>query len=224
VLTDVTEQELMEHALQTRQRMEAIGRLAGGVAHDFNNLLTVIIGYSDLLAERLGADHPFYDDVDAIREAGRRAAAFTEQLLTISGRRVAEAATVDVAATVRAIEPVLQRLVGADITLRVEIAPGTGWIKIDQGQFEQVILNLVVNARDAMPDGGILRMATGRTSPSRTRESAWTQPPWSVASSRFSRPRTGARAPDSGWPRCIASSTSPAAPFRSRAHQGSARP
>jgi two-component system cell cycle sensor histidine kinase/response regulator CckA len=173
VLTDVTEHELMEHALQTRQRMEAIGRLAGGVAHDFNNLLTVIIGYSDLLADRLGSDHQFYDDVDAIREAGRRAAAFTEQLLTISGRRVAETATVDLAATVRAIEPVLQRLVGGDVTLRVDLTPDTGWIKIDQSQFEQVILNLVVNARDAMPDGGILRMATGSTTDSDGR--TWSQ-------------------------------------------------
>ncbi|HZQ58634.1 MAG TPA: ATP-binding protein [Acidimicrobiales bacterium] len=156
VLTDVTQQESMELALQARERMEALGRLAGGVAHDFNNLLTVIVGYSEVLADSLGPEHPLYDDVDAIREAGNRAAAFTEQLLTISRRRVVDEATVALDETVRALEPVLRRLLGGDVTFVVRSDPHAGWVNLDKGQLEQVILNLVVNARDAMPDGGML--------------------------------------------------------------------
>jgi PAS domain S-box-containing protein len=156
VLTDITQQESMELALQARERMEALGRLAGGVAHDFNNLLTVIVGYSEILADSLGADHPLYDDVDAIREAGNRAAAFTEQLLTISRRRVVDEASVALDETVHSLEPVLRRLVGADVTFVVKGDPHAGWVNLDKGQLEQVILNLVVNARDAMPDGGTL--------------------------------------------------------------------
>src|SRR5581483_10454126 len=115
IFTDITQRELLERELQQKQRMEALGRMAGGVAHDFNNLLTVIVGYSDLLATRLGTEDPSYGDVDAIRVAGQQAAAFTEQLLTISNSRRGEARAVDLADAVRTLEPVLRRLVGDDV-------------------------------------------------------------------------------------------------------------
>ncbi len=175
ILTDITQQERIELALQARERMEALGRLAGGIAHDFNNLLTVIVGYSELLANELGPVHPMYGDVDAIREAGRRAAAFTEQLLTISRRRLSEGAAIELDDTVRKLEPVLRRLVGEDVTFVVECDPGAGWINVDQSQFEQVLLNLVVNARDAMPAGGTLTITVTST---RGEDGAW----WSVLS------------------------------------------
>ena len=160
ILTDVTQRELLERELQQKQRMEALGRLAGGVAHDFNNLLTVIVGYSELLAGRLGEGDPSYPDVDAIRVAGRQAAAFTEQLLTISHNRRVEAGTVDLAQAVRNLEPVLRRLVGDDVVF-VAGDRATGSIAIDEGRLEQVLLNLVVNADDAMPEGGTLTVTTG---------------------------------------------------------------
>jgi len=164
MLTDITQQERLELALQARERMEALGRLAGGVAHDFNNLLTVIVGYSEMLAEDLGAGHPMYDDIDAIRSAGRRAAAFTEQLLTISRRRVSDVVrTVELAPCMMAMEPVLRRLIGSDVTLVFETSEDAGWVQIDVSQLEQVLLNLVVNARDAMPDGGRLTVAVAPT-------------------------------------------------------------
>jgi PAS domain S-box-containing protein len=161
ILTDVTQRELLERELQQKQRMEALGRLAGGVAHDFNNLLTVIVGYSELLANRLGATDPLYADVDAIRVAGRQAAAFTEQLLTISHNRPVEVGTVDLAQAVRNLEPVLRRLVGEDVVFVVGGDRATGSIAIDEGRLEQVLLNLVVNAEDAMPEGGTLTITTG---------------------------------------------------------------
>jgi len=161
ILTDVTQRELLEREVQQKQRMEALGRLAGGVAHDFNNLLTVIVGYSDLLARRLGDGHPSYGDVDAIRVAGQQAAAFTEQLLTISHNRVLEMRAVDLARAVHNLEPVLRRLVGDNVVFIIDAPPESGHIAIDEGQLEQVLLNLVVNAQDAMPDGGTLVITTG---------------------------------------------------------------
>jgi signal transduction histidine kinase/CheY-like chemotaxis protein len=160
IFTDVTQRELLERELQQKQRMEALGRMAGGVAHDFNNLLTVIVGYSDLLAQRLGRDDPSYADVDAIRVAGQHAAAFTEQLLTISNSRRGEVHHVDLGEAVTTLEPVLRRLAGEDVRVVIDAQPGAGWIAVDEGQLEQVVLNLVVNARDAMPDGGAVTIAT----------------------------------------------------------------
>ncbi|HLK44391.1 MAG TPA: ATP-binding protein, partial [Acidimicrobiales bacterium] len=160
IFTDVTQRDLLEREIQQKQRMEALGRMAGGVAHDFNNLLTVIVGYSDLLASRLGRDHPSYADVDAIRAAGQQAAAFTEQLLTISTAKRGEVRAIDFARAVRNLEPVLRRLVGSDVAFSLSTERGTGWIAIDEGQLEQVVLNLVVNARDAMPEGGQLWVET----------------------------------------------------------------
>jgi two-component system cell cycle sensor histidine kinase/response regulator CckA len=160
VISDVSERQLLEREIQQTRRMEALGRLAGGVAHDFNNLLTVIVGYSDLLANELGEHHPLFADVNAIRGAGQRASTFTEQLLTISRRRVVRAAAVDVNAAVQELASVLRRLIGEHIDLRTDLDPGAGRILIDGGQLDQVILNLVVNARDAMPSGGQLTITT----------------------------------------------------------------
>ncbi len=160
ILTDITQREMLERELQQKQRTEALGRLAGGIAHDFNNLLTVIVGYSDLLAHRMGSEHPSFADVDAIRVAGQQAAAFTEQLLAIYQNRVTEVRAVDLAEAIRNLEPVLRRLVGDGVTFVVDIGEATGHIAIDEGQLEQVLLNLVVNAHDAMPDGGTLVVAT----------------------------------------------------------------
>ena len=160
VLADVSERQELEQQLQHHRRMEAVGRLAGGVAHDFNNLLTVIIGYSDLIARRLGPDHALAADIDAVRAAGQRAADLTEKLLTISRRRVVEATVVDPNAVVADIQRLLERLVGEDIVMESDLDRTAGHIKIDQGQLEQVLLNLVVNARDALPHGGRISIST----------------------------------------------------------------
>ncbi|HEY2428703.1 MAG TPA: ATP-binding protein, partial [Acidimicrobiales bacterium] len=167
VISDVTERQLLEREVQQKRRMEALGRLAGGVAHDFNNLLTVIVGYADLLAYRLGEDHPLYRDVDGIRAAGRRASTFTEQLLTISRRRVVQDTVVELNDAIVELESVLRPLVGEDVVLESDLRPDSGRIRIDVGQLEQIVLNLVINARDAMPDGGriVVQAACGDADP-----------------------------------------------------------
>ena len=136
--------------------MEAVGRLAGGVAHDFNNLLTVITSYSDLLLEDLGADDPKRDDVGQIRQAAEGAAALTRQLLAFSRQQVLEPKVLDLKATVTGTEKLLKRLIGEDVQLTTSVAPDLGAVKADPGQLEQIIINLAVNARDAMPRGGRL--------------------------------------------------------------------
>ena len=152
----------LEREIQQKRRMEAMGRLAGAVAHDFNNLLTVIVGYSDLMAKELGPDHALAGDVAAIQSAGKRAAAFTEQLLTIGRRRVDRPAVIDVSATIKDLIEVLTRLVGNNIVASFDLPADSGRIRIDVAQLEQVILNLVVNARKAMPAGGRLTVSTAR--------------------------------------------------------------
>src|SRR2546421_3532159 len=145
-----------EERLRQAQKMEAVGRLAGGVAHDFNNLLTVITSYNDLLLEDLGADDPKRDDVGQIRQAAEGAAALTRQLLAFSRQQVLEPKVLDLKATVAATEKLLKRLIGEDVQLTTSLAPDLGAVKADPGQLEQVIINLAVNARDAMPAGGRL--------------------------------------------------------------------
>src|SRR5436309_880938 len=145
-----------EARLRQAQKMEAVGRLAGGVAHDFNNLLTVITSYSDLLLEDLGPDDPKRDDVGQIRQAAEGAAALTRQLLAFSRQQVLEPKVLDLKATVAATEKLLKRLIGEDVQLTTSLAPDLGAVKADPGQLEQVIINLAVNARDAMPAGGRL--------------------------------------------------------------------
>src|SRR5437867_8211074 len=145
-----------EARLRQAQKMEAVGRLAGGVAHDFNNLLTVITSYSDLLLEDLGSDDPKHDDVAQIRKAADGAAVLTRQLLAFSRQQVLEPKVLDLKATVASTEKLLQRLIGEDVRLTTSLAPDLGAVKADPGQLEQVIINLAVNARDAMPAGGRL--------------------------------------------------------------------
>src|SRR5438874_2301315 len=151
-----------EEQLRQAQKMEAVGRLAGGIAHDFNNLLTVITSYGDLLLEDLAPDDPRRDDVDQIRKAAEGAAALTRQLLAFSRQQVLEPKVLDLRAILAGTEKLLRRLIGADVHLATSLAPDLGAVKADPGQLEQIIINLAVNARDAMPGGGRLTIeATG---------------------------------------------------------------
>jgi PAS domain S-box-containing protein len=160
IVRDLTEQRRLQEQLLQSQKMEAVGRLAGGVAHDFNNLLTVIISYTDLLLEDLGRDDPKREDVAAVRKAAEGAAALTHQLLAFSRKQVLQPKVLDVNATVATTEKLLRRLIGEDIQLVAKLASGVGRVKADPGQIEQVIMNLAVNARDAMPAGGQLTIET----------------------------------------------------------------
>jgi two-component system cell cycle sensor histidine kinase/response regulator CckA len=152
------ERAQLEAQLRQAQKMEAIGRLAGGVAHDFNNLLTVIQGRSALLGAKLPPESPLRRHVDLIEHAGLRAAALTRQLLAFSRQQVLEPKVLDVPALITGLAPMLRRLIGEDVEFVTASTPPVGRVKIDPGQLEQVILNLVVNARDAMPGGGRLRV------------------------------------------------------------------
>ncbi len=163
IAQDVTESRDLEEQLRQAQKMEAVGRLAGGVAHDFNNLLTAILGYSDLLANRLPGGRQgeiCRRDLEEIRRAAHRAAALTSQLLAVSRKQVLAPRVLDLNLVVSDLERMLYRLIGEDIELTTELGPGLPLVKVDPGQLEQVILNLVVNARDAMPEGGRLTLAT----------------------------------------------------------------
>jgi PAS domain S-box-containing protein len=157
---DVTEQRQLEEQLQQAQKMESVGRLAGGVAHDFNNLLTVINGMADLMLGDLAEDHPMRPDLAQIRQAGERAAALTGRLLAVSRRQILKPEVIDLNALVTGLRDMLQRLVGEEVALVLELTADLTSIKADPGQIEQVLLNLVVNARDAMPDGGTLTIET----------------------------------------------------------------
>jgi len=167
VVRDVSELRRSEEALRKledqfrqAQRLEAVGRLAGGVAHDFNNVLTAITGYADLLLVDLPGDDPKRRDVEEIRTAARRGAMFTRQLLAFSRKQVLQPRVLDLNAVVSTLDRMLQRLIGEDVKLEIALQPGLGAVRADPGQIEQVILNLAVNARDAMPDGGRLTIET----------------------------------------------------------------
>jgi len=160
-LFDLTERKQLEQQFLQSQKMEAVGRLAGGIAHDFNNLLTVILGRAELLLHRLGAEGPGRRDVELIHATGRRAVALTQQLLAVSRRQVLKPQVLDLNAVVSGLSPMLRRVIGEDLELAVALDPDLGRVVADPSQIEQVILNLVVNARDAMPGVGRLTIETG---------------------------------------------------------------
>jgi len=157
---DVTQRRVLERQLRMAQKMEAIGRLSGGIAHDFNNLLGVIIGYSQVLKGSLGQGNPLYEHADEVEKAGRRAASLTRQLLAFSRQQVLEPTILNLNTLVADTEKMLHRLIGEDVVLSASFDEGLGRVKADSGQVEQIIMNLVVNARDAMPQGGKITIAT----------------------------------------------------------------
>ena len=149
-----------EEQLRQAQKMEAVGRLAGGVAHDFNNVLTAIFGYTDLLLDQLRLDDPRRSDVEEIRRAADRAATLTRQLLAFSRKQVMQPRTLDLNDVITSIRKLLARLVGEDIRVEIHTDPSLVSVRADPGQIEQVLMNLTANARDAMPEGGTLTIAT----------------------------------------------------------------
>jgi PAS domain S-box-containing protein len=165
IIRDITDRKRAEEILRQReeqlrqsQKMEAVGRLAGGIAHDFNNLLTAILGYTDFLVQDVSG--PSKGDVEGIQRAGRSAAALTRQLLAFSRRQVLQPIVLDLNATIAGTEKLLRRLIGEDVELALTLEPSLAPVTADPGQIEQVVLNLAVNARDAMPNGGRLTIAT----------------------------------------------------------------
>lgn len=167
VANDVTEQQrlraallLSEEQLRQSQKLEAIGQLAGGVAHDFNNLLTAINGYSALALKRLGRDHPIASYLNEINRAGNRAADLTRQLLAFGRKQLLQPLSLNLNDIVTDMSKMLTRLIGENITFQTKLSPHLKRIKVDPGQVEQVLMNLVVNARDAMPRGGVLTIET----------------------------------------------------------------
>jgi PAS domain S-box-containing protein len=157
---DVTDRKKLEEQFRQAQKMEAVGRLAGGIAHDFNNLLMVIQGYADLLAERLNEGDPLRRNAEQIRAASQRAAALTQQLLAFSRKQILAPKVLNVHTVVTDLEKILRRVIGEDIELRTSSTADLWLIKADRSQVEQVIMNLAVNARDAMPTGGRLTIET----------------------------------------------------------------
>jgi two-component system, cell cycle sensor histidine kinase and response regulator CckA len=164
ILRDVTERKQLEEQLRQAQKMDAVGRLAGGVAHDFNNLLTIINGYSALLIDRLSGEDPRREMVVETLKAGERASELTKQLLAFSRKQVLMPQPLNFNDSLRLISSMLSRLLGEEVTLTMDLAPDLWSINGDKGQLNQVTMNLAINARDAMPDGGTLMIATRNVS------------------------------------------------------------
>ncbi len=154
------ERKRLQEQLAQASKMEAVGQLAGGVAHDFNNLLTTILGYSEMIRSQLAEDNPVRTEVEEISKAGERAASLTQQLLAFSRKQVIKPRSIDLNETVTESRKMLERLIGENIRLVFNLDPDLGSVKADPHQIDQVLLNLAVNARDAMPDGGVLTVAT----------------------------------------------------------------
>jgi two-component system cell cycle sensor histidine kinase/response regulator CckA len=154
IAEDITERRVLEDQFRQAQKMEAVGRLAGGIAHDFNNLLMVIGGYTEVMLSQLTVGHPLFSKAEAIQQASDRATTLTRQLLAFSRRQLLELKVVDVNAIVSDMERLLRPLIGEDIELTTQLEPSVGCTRADAGQLEQVIMNLVVNAKDALPTGG----------------------------------------------------------------------
>ena len=159
---DITERRQLEDQLRQSQKMEAIGRLAGGIAHDLNNALTAIAGYAELALGELSAEHAARSDVDEIRRAAERAGSVTRQLLAFSRKQLLEPRIFDLNDTIASISRLLSRLLGADVEVQTRLADTPLPVRGDPGQVEQAVINLAVNARDAMPSGGTLTLATSR--------------------------------------------------------------
>ncbi len=160
---DVTEKRVLENKLHMAGKMEAVGRLSGGIAHDFNNLLGVMIGYSQLLKRKLHSSPELSEYAEEIEKAGRRASTLTRQLLAFSRQQILKPTVLDLNALVSDMEKILPRLIREDISIRIDLQSSLGSVKADRGQIEQVIMNLAVNARDAMPTGGLLIIQTANT-------------------------------------------------------------
>lgn len=157
---DTSDRRVLESQLRQTSKMEAVGQLAGGIAHDFNNLLTVIMSYGAMLLDRIDASDPNHEDAQEIAAAADRAAGLTRQLLAFSRQQVMQPRVININAIVSDLEKLLRRLIGEDVNLEISLDPGVARINADPGQLEQVLMNLVVNARDAMPAGGKLTIST----------------------------------------------------------------
>jgi two-component system cell cycle sensor histidine kinase/response regulator CckA len=160
VARTLSERDSLEAQLRQAQKMEAVGRLATGIAHDFNNLITVLLGYSEELAEHVAPDSPMRKPVEEVRRATERASGLTQQLLAFSRRQASVPQAIDLNATIGNMQELLRRLLGAEVTLEVRLAPTLSLVRADPVQIGQVIMNLAVNARDAMPGGSTLRIET----------------------------------------------------------------
>jgi two-component system cell cycle sensor histidine kinase/response regulator CckA len=173
VFRDMTERNELESRLRQAVKMEAVGRLAGGIAHDFNNLLTAILGSCELLGLELRSMPTAAEDLDEIRGAAMRAGALTRQLLAFSRRQVLSPKVLNLSSEVESLRRILSRLIGEDIDLTTRLDPDIGQIQADPSQLEQILLNLVINSRDAMPEGGTLVIETANTEP----PDEWKNPP-----------------------------------------------
>jgi signal transduction histidine kinase len=165
VIIDITERETLQEQLRHVQRVDAIGRLAGGIAHDFNNLLMGIIGYSDFAIEANAAGDPerVHQDIERVRASADRARSLTQQLLAFGRKQVLREQPVNVGSAIAEVEELLRRVIGEDIEVVVDVDPNTGFVNVDPAQFEQLLINLAINSRDAMPGGGTLTItATAR--------------------------------------------------------------
>src|SRR3984893_16850241 len=160
IAMDIDERKSLEEQLRQAQKLEAVGQLAGGVAHDFNNVLTVILGFSELLIDRLPPDDPGRADLIEIKKAGARAAGLTRQLLAFSRKQILQPKVLDVNALIGGMEPMLRQLIAAHVHLTVSLTARAALIKMDPTQLEQILVNLAVNAADAMPRGGKLTIET----------------------------------------------------------------
>ena len=161
-VADIADRKRLEEQLRLSQKMEAVGRLAGGVAHDFNNLLTIINGYSAMLSESLKGDLYAASQADEILGAGTRAAELVSRLLAFSRRQMIQPKPMEVNPLIQNVERVLRRVISEHIQFRTVLDPDTGWIRGDFNQMESVLLNLATNAQDAMPQGGVLSIETAR--------------------------------------------------------------
>ncbi|HZT64504.1 MAG TPA: GAF domain-containing protein [Acidimicrobiales bacterium] len=162
LVEDITERKRLQDQFHQAERLDAMGRLAGGVAHDFNNLLTVILGYTDVLLRRLDDADPQRNELEAIRRAGKRAAVLTAQLLAVGRREMVNPEVLEPAKVVASMEPMLRSVMGGDVELRLDLPHNAGQVLVDPSQMERAILNLAINARDAMPDGGSLTVSVSR--------------------------------------------------------------